>query len=189
MPKRTDIFARTPSPSKERAISHQENVAAYHVENALRVLQHVVVPEADYAVAERFDDFGTRSVDFRRVLTSVQLDCETEVTTSEICNEAADGKLADELGTFEAAAAQVVPETVFGISAVAPQFACDRRHSLFRQWRAPSSQPSPRGGEGVRSATRRRKQVFQRAEPLTLSPAGRGQGEGAHSLRNFTVNA
>ena len=131
------------------AVTGDEQFLADRLKHALRIFQHVVVPEAEHSVAERVDDPRARRVCFGRMLTAIELDGDMRVATSEVRDEAADWKLTDELGSFKAAAPQMVPESVLGVGRSSSEIARDRSQSLFGQRRTPSSQPSPRWGEGV----------------------------------------
>ena len=143
-------------------ISACEQFLTNDLQDGLGVREHVSVPESKHPVSERFDDFGARRIELRRVLTAVQLNREVGVAAGEIRDEPRDGELAEEFGTLEAAAAQVVPKAVFGFSASAAQVAPDRCQLLLRQGRTPSPQPSPRRGEGVSSARRLRSNPLRR---------------------------
>jgi hypothetical protein len=146
---RTPYTLTLPSPSRERVVSGQRNLAADHLENAVRIFEDVVVPEADDAIAEGFDHMRARSIDISRMLSSVELDREAQASAGEVGDMRANGKLADEFRAFEPAASQIVPKSVLGIGALSAQFSRNGRQMLFRQARTPSSQPSPRGGEGA----------------------------------------
>jgi hypothetical protein len=153
---KTPYTLTLPSPSRERVIACQQNLMADRLQDPLGVLQDVVVPEADDAIAERFEDLRAGSVRFGRMLSSVDLNREAQWSAGEVGDKRANRKLADELRAFEAAAAQIVPKSVLGIGAGAPELSRNGRQSLFRQTRTPSSQPSPRRGEGAirRSGTK-----------------------------------
>ena len=138
-----------PSPSRERVVPRKLELSANHFQHPVSVLQDVVVPEADDAIAERFDDLRAGSVRFGRMLPAVDLDREAQSSAGEVGDMRANRKLADELSAFEPATSQIVPEPVLRVSASSAQFACDGSQSLFRQGRTPSSQPSPRRGEGA----------------------------------------
>ena len=84
-----------------------------------------------------------------KMLAAIKLNRKAEFTAGEIGDVGTDLELADELGAFELARAQIVPKPVFSIGASAAQGTCRSRESLFRQGRTPSPQPSPRRGEGV----------------------------------------
>ena len=155
-------------------------------QDSFGVFQHLVVPEADDTIAECFDDLGPRSIGLSRVLPAIEFDRQSQTSAAEIRDVRSDGTLPNELRAFESMPPKVVPEAVFGIGTSAAQLACDWRQALLRQCRAPSSQPSPRWEEGVRSAPRRRIASSPQGEisietrhALTLSLAARGQGEGA----------
>jgi len=123
-------------------------------ENAVGVLQDVVVPEPQHAIAEGFDHFSARGIDDFIVLTTVEFDRQARLAACKVGNLGADRELADELGAFEPATAKVVQEVFFGISHIAAQFARSRRQAFFRQCCAPSprsaaqSRPLPAGERG-----------------------------------------
>ena len=153
---KTPYTLTLPSPSRERVIACQQNLMADRFQDALGVLEHVVVPDADDAIAERFDYLGSGSVRFGRMLPAVDLNREAQSSAGEVGDMRANRKLADELRAFEPATSQIVPKSVLGIGAGAPELSRNGRQSLFRQTRTPSSQPSPRRGEGAirRSGTK-----------------------------------
>jgi hypothetical protein len=132
-----------------RAVAGHEQLLTDCLQDTLGVLKHIVVPEADHAIAERFHGLGARGVRFRRVLASIQFDDQVLVSAGEVSDVRADRELADEFGTFETAAAQIVPKAILGVGRLVPQLARDGRQPFFRQGRTPSSQPSPRLGEGA----------------------------------------
>ena len=137
------------SPSRERGISCEQDLPPNDFEYALCVLENVVVPEANDAIAESPDAGGSMNVDFRPMLPAVELDREVSTAAGKVRDVRPNGELANEFGAFEAAAPQTVPEAVLGFGASTAQIARYRRQAFFRQTRAPSSQPSRRGGEGV----------------------------------------
>ena len=143
-----------PLPAGERAIPGEQNLLANDFQNAFGVFEDVVVPEAQHAVAERFDDLGAWSIGFRSVLASVELDSEMRLSAGKVGDMGADRELADELRAFDLPRAEMAPELRFGIRAAPPQPARCRSQALFRQCRTPSSPPSPRRGEGVWPALR-----------------------------------
>jgi len=134
-----------PSPSRERAIACEQNFSADHFEHAVGVGKHVVVPEAQHAVAERFNHFGSRCVSFAPMLTSIQLDSEARIATGEICDVRADRDLTDEFGTFELARSEVTPKALLGIRAVSAELPRNSRQALTRHGRTPSPNPLPAG--------------------------------------------
>ena len=131
------------------AIPGDEDFSSDHLKNAFRVFEHLVVPEADYTVTEGFDDLSSANVALGRVLAPVQFDCQVKLAAGEVCHKVANRELPEELDPLESASSKKVPKPLFSFCAFPPQFARDWRQTLFRQCRVPSSQPSPRRGEGV----------------------------------------
>jgi hypothetical protein len=113
------------------------------------------------------------------MLPPIELNHEPCGAASEVRHVRPYWELTEKFRTLEASATEIMPEAIFRIRALAPQFARNACKSLLRQRRTPSSQPSPRWGEGVSSAQLRPKRLFSIVEELTLSPQGRGQGERA----------
>ena len=120
------------------------------LKHAFGIRQHVVVPEADHAIAERLDGRGSPFVARIIMLTAIKLDRKMCVAAGKIDDVRADRELCDEFGAVELASAQVSPQAFFGVGLVAPELARDRREAFFRYRRSPSPQPSPRRGEGVK---------------------------------------
>ena len=141
-----------PLPAGERVVAGNRELAPDGFKHASRVLQDVVVPEANDAIAEGFDDLRAVSVGQFAVLSPVQLNGDAGATTGEVGDVGADLFLADELGTRELAVAQMPPKALFGIGLIATKLAGDGGQFLSRQVRAPSPQPSPLRGEGVKAA-------------------------------------
>ena len=123
-------------------------------EHAFGVRQHVVVPETDDAVTERFDDGGARCIDGVSMLSAVQFNREMRIAAGEVGDVGADRKLSDKFGAIELAGAKVPPQAFFRFGLIAPQFARDGSQAFFRHRRSPSPQPSPRRGEGVKWTAR-----------------------------------
>ena len=62
----------------------------------MRVLQHVIVPEADDQIAFRFDHSGSGCIGFPIVLSAIDLDDDTQTMAGEVRDEMADGYLTAE---------------------------------------------------------------------------------------------
>ena len=115
-------------------------------QHAIGVLQHVVVPEADHAVAVGFDHAGSRFVDRTFiVLPAIKLNCDPGRATGEIDHEIADRKLSCELHSTQLAGAQVRPQAPFRVGHIPPQFARDVGQSFSYQGRTPIPNPFPQG--------------------------------------------
>lgn len=110
-----------------------------------------MVPETNYSIAESFYCFRARCVRRLRVLSPVQFDYEPRVHASKVSYMRTDRKLTLEFSALKAAAAQILPKTMFRIRAIVSQLARDRGQPFFRQSLTPSPQPSPHWGEGVRA--------------------------------------
>lgn len=153
MPHRTDSSADFPSPRWGEGVlsapSRKQQLLADGLKDALGVFQDVVVSEAEDAVAEVFDRCGSVPVDILIVLAAVEFDHEMRVAAGEVGDVLSNRELADELGVFELATAEVVPETLLGVGGCATEFTRNRRQAFFRQRCSPSPQPSPHWGEGA----------------------------------------
>lgn len=115
-------------------------------QNAIRVCQHIVVPEADDTVAVGFDDFGSNSVGgIVRMLPAVQFDSEAQAAASKVRNKVADRVLPGELCAAQLTRAQVRPQPLFRVSRIAPQLAREAGQSLSCQCRKPIPNPFPQG--------------------------------------------
>ncbi len=134
-----------------RSVKAEQQFLADALDHCVGVVQHVVVPEADDAVAEALERARALRVDLRAMLATVDLDDEVRGAAGEVGDVRSDRELEDELGAFELARAEVVPEALFCVGALAPEFAGNGGEALFRQRRSPSPPPSPRRGEGVKS--------------------------------------
>jgi hypothetical protein len=147
-----EIIARytltQPSPSRERAIAGDGQLAANSFEHSVGVLQHIVVPEADDAVAEALDGRGAGRIDLQGMLPAVEFDRQPRVAAGEICDMGPERELADELGAVQLTAAKMASQTLFGIGAVPPQLARGWRQFLACHGGTPLPNPLP-GGEGA----------------------------------------
>ena len=140
----------SPTPSLEgrglRAVAGEVQFFSDRGENAVGVLQHVVVPEADYAVAVGFDDFGAPSIgEIVGVLAAVEFHSEPGRAASEIDDKIADWALPVELRPAQLTGAEVRPEAPFCVGHVASQFARDAGQSFSYQRRTPIPNPFPEG--------------------------------------------
>ncbi len=157
------------------AVPSQAQFLSDRLEHTMRVLEHLIVPEAQNLVTECFDRVSAWCVEFRRVLAAIQFDDQSCRAAGKVGDVGANRELTDEFRPFETPPAQVVPQPVFGIGAPAAQLARDWTILLFWQRRTPSPQPSPLRGEGVSSAHRGRSLSFaQRGEATRRSRAGEG---------------
>ena len=108
------------------AISCQFDLRNEGLQHAIRVLQDVVVPEADHPVAVGFDQLGSRLVGRAiGVLPAIQLDCEPETAASEVDDRVADPEFAGELHA-QLPAAQVPPPALLRFRGIGAELACNR---------------------------------------------------------------
>lgn len=115
-------------------------------QDAVGVLQHVVVPEADHAVAVGFDHPGARFVSGAvAVLPAVELDSDARQTTGEVDHIVTNRQLPSELESVQLAGAQVRPQVPFGVGHVIAQLASDAGQSFLYQGRTPIPNPFPQG--------------------------------------------
>ena len=140
----------SPTPSLEgrglSAVAGEVQFFSDRGENAVGVLQDVVVPEADYAVAVGFDDFGAPVVgEIVGVLAAVELHRQPGGAAGEVDDEIANRVLADEFDAVQLTGAQVRPQSPFRVGHVAAQLARDGGQSLTYQRRTPIPNPFPQG--------------------------------------------
>lgn len=115
-------------------------------QNAVEILENLVVPEADHAVAVGFDDAGAVRVGGAfGMLPSVQFNREAQASAREVGDEVADWKLPGELRALEPARAQVQPQALFSVGRIVAQVSREARKSLFRHCGAPIPNPFPQG--------------------------------------------
>ena len=152
-----------PSASTERGVAGKQNLSPYYLQHTGRVFENVVVPESNEPISECFNHLRPGGVDTCRVLTSIQLDANAQRAATEIGHGSANRALPNELRAFEAPPSEIVPEAHFSVGLMTPQLSRDRRQSLLRQRRTPSSQPSPRRGEG---AVRHASTSFESTSPV-----------------------
>ena len=136
------------------AVAGEEKLRSDRLEHPLRIGEHVVVPEAKDAVAVFLDDRGSGGVASGVVLPAVQLDRQPGRAAGEIRHIIVDLELADELLTFEPAAAKVMPEALFGVGLVAAKSARDRSQAPSSQLSSPSPNPLPAGERAQDCRTR-----------------------------------
>jgi hypothetical protein len=132
----------------EGAVEAEQQLLSDDFDYALRVLQNLVVPEADDPIAETFDDFRSRFVAPRSVLATVKLHDEMGLAGCKVGDAGADRELPDELDAFELARAQPLPEAPFRFGALLPEAPCYRRQSLNHP-SAPHPDPLPAGERGI----------------------------------------
>ena len=77
-----------------------------HLEHAVDIPEHVIVPETEDGEAARFDRGGAIGVGFGRMLAAVQLDDQLRRNAGEVRDMAADGILTAEFMTIELARAE-----------------------------------------------------------------------------------
>ena len=115
-------------------------------ENAVGILQDVVVPEADYAVAVGFYHRGTRFVGGAvAVLAAVEFDGQPRRSASEIDHEVANRVLARKLEPIQLAGPQMRPEPSFRVGHIVAQLARYAGQSLPNQGYTPIPNPFPQG--------------------------------------------
>jgi len=90
-----------------------------HGMDSVRVAEHIIVPEAQHAIALNFNQSGSRGIARRTVLAAVNLDHEPRAMTREIGNEAADWDLSAKSG-LRKGFSQQAPHRHFGIGGAAP---------------------------------------------------------------------
>ena len=129
------------------------------LDNTIGVLQDVVVPEADHAVAVALDHPGSRFVG-RAVgmLPAVHFDYQLKTAASEIGDSPADLEFAGELNA-QLLGAQPRPQAYCSIGRLAPQLLRNWCQALSSQSRIPSKLPFPWGrgwGWGLKVSITRR---------------------------------
>src|SRR6187402_3187321 len=114
------------------------------LQNALEVVNYVIVPEAHDNEAMRLDDVATFGVRLAfRMLAPVQFDRQARSPARKISHIRSDRKLTDELGTFDLPIAQVLPQHRFHVRRSSPQFTRNRCESLLHPRRSPLANPLP----------------------------------------------
>ena len=90
-----------------------------HLENAIKVGEDVIVPEADDAVAVLGERRGTNHVAITLgVLPAVEFDNQVRFAAGKIGNVWTNGLLADEFMAEQLAVAQTGPEFAFSVSGI-----------------------------------------------------------------------
>jgi hypothetical protein len=86
-------------------------------QHALRLLQHVVVPKAQHAIASRSEKRGSRRIcaGACHVLTPIDLNDDPPLVTGEIDEIGTDGRLAAKMKFLSEQGAQMPPELSLGI--------------------------------------------------------------------------
>ena len=121
--------------------------------HAVQVVQHVVVPEANYAKALALQVGGSRGITLGRVLAAVNFDDQAPLGAEEVDDVAVDLDLLAEFEAMELATAEDAPELSFGVSRVLAQRPRPAGHEMVPCHVAPSPRPCgptlSRGGERV----------------------------------------
>ena len=103
-------------------------MATNDVDQTVRIIQHLLIGEAQNGPAEVFDRLLAVMVVEDHVIAgvdaAVDLDDQTEALAGEVGVEAADGMLAAEFVTVDAAGAQVGPDAALGEAGCLAQTAC-----------------------------------------------------------------
>jgi len=147
--------------------------------DAFGVGQHLVVPEAEDAVALGYEEVGPGGR-VEGVLAAIELDDQMKFETDEVDDIRSDAMLATELGAIELSRAQMAPKRLLCLGGVAPELSRSvGQHSETLHYSpAPSiplTLPPLRGGplplpQGERET---------KASPIAPLPLGeRGWGEG-----------
>ena len=140
-----------PLPAGERALTRvsiegDEQFVTDGFQDSFGVRQHVMVPEADDAIAESFNHLRSRGIRALVVLPAIKLDRQSRLAAGEVGDVRTDLFLADELGAFELARAEMPPEALFGVGLIAPEFPGDGGSVSFPSTPFPLTPTlSPRG--------------------------------------------
>lgn len=120
-------------------------------QDAVGVLQDIVVPEPDHAVAVGLDFQGAQVVrQAVGVLPTVAFYREAQAAAGKVDNRVADRVLRGELGAAELSSAQVRPKAALGVGHVSTQSFGHSGQSVRSQRRTPIPNPLPQG-KGLRS--------------------------------------
>lgn len=139
--------------SASALITSNGNFFGDYLQHPIHVAQHIVVPEADDAVAVGFDDPGAVRVDRAfGMLPAVAFDGEAQGAAGEVGNEVADLVLASKLCAAKLAGAQVRPQALFSVGRFVSETARSLCEALFSQFRTPI--PTLPQGEGLLIASR-----------------------------------
>src|SRR5690606_13488359 len=138
-----------PSPERGRAsglVAGEGDLFGDADKDAVGILQHIVVPEADHAIAMRLDLAGADIVG-RTVgmLAAIDLDRQLQSAAGEVGDGVSDLVLTSELNTH-LACAQVRPKAPFGVGHLPPQPLRNRRQALSCHASDTPTQPSPERG-------------------------------------------
>lgn len=145
------------------------------LQDAFGVHQHIIVPEADQAVAVGFDGAGAVRVRCALgVLPAIAFDRNPQAAAGEIDDVAANRELPRGLCAAKLSGAQMRPQMPFGIGHIAAQFARNSGQSLFSHLGTPIPNPFP-SGKGL---------VVAVPWPLAKSPP-RGEGPGVGVRRRM----
>ena len=102
-------------------LSSFEQDQPQRLHHAVEVLDHIDIPEPQHMITRRFQKRGPVGVRVHIMLAAVQFDDQLGLDAEEIHHIAADRRLAAELGGFELAVAQRVPEAAFDVRRVPAQ--------------------------------------------------------------------
>ena len=91
-----------------------------------RPQQHIIIPEAQYAIAARLDHPRPRIIVFAciQVLSTIELDDELRRDTDKIHDVFSDRVLATEFMIRQMLVSEVMPQATFGIGRCVTQFTC-----------------------------------------------------------------
>ena len=126
-------------------IARDQQFAPDRFEHAVRVGEHVIVPETKHPIAVFLDDCGPGCVAHGVMAAAVELDRQPRSAAGEIGDVAVDLGLADELLASEPARAEPGPEAFFSVGLIGAQLAGDRSEALSSQLSTPSPNPLPHG--------------------------------------------
>ena len=115
-------------------------------QNTVQILEDLVVPEADHAVAVGFDQPRAICVGgAARMLPAVELDGEAQAAAREVGDEVSDGVLAGEFGALNTARSQVQPQSLLRLGGFIAQLARKVSEAFFHYRRTPIPNPFPLG--------------------------------------------
>ena len=92
-------------------------------QNTLNIRQHIVVPEANYTKALRFQPVGPCGISRIGMLATVHFDDQPRISTQEVSNVAPYRHLSAELCACQLPIAQVLPQLALRIGRIAAQAA------------------------------------------------------------------